>query len=375
MQQGNCLQVTPGETLTFWQKKGLDFVAFLQGRRDVILAIDITGSVEFNDEGRIRLRQIIEDSLQPGDSVIVVPFASHIGKVSEPILFYDDGDLETIIEAVPWKSNPDRRNTDIQRAEGYVYAKLARINQCRLSEEKGIRAQSAVWITDAPLLTDAGISSEKWIETPEDSPFRIEDSLESVERSNWINALPLTLRSREIGASDKNQNKYQLSIVDIAPTAQEFCTPAPGGQEICQVNAYLLNQLLIPILGILFVTFATILAGIFGIRYWARLKTSWTLLVYRDVDFDEAERHTLRSGGRITIGGDGVNAIECQGEGIHGYVERRGNQFFLKPSKQEPIFYQGEKVTQEMEIDKSSVSLIYSENNRDFEIKIQIIRK
>jgi hypothetical protein len=44
--------------------------------RDVVLAINLTESVGLNDERRLRLKQIIQDSLVPSDSVHIVPFAS-----------------------------------------------------------------------------------------------------------------------------------------------------------------------------------------------------------------------------------------------------------------------------------------------------------
>jgi hypothetical protein len=372
MKQGDCLRVTPGESLTSWQKTGLDLVARLQGGRDVILAIDLTGSVNFNDEGRTRLRQIIEDSLQSGDSVIIVPFASDIGQVSEAISFRGREDIDKILQAIPWESNPDIRNTDIQHAEGYVYPKLARINQCRLSEGKGIKAQSVVWITDAPLSTDAGITSEKWVETPRNSPFRVANSAESVARSSWLNALPIELRSREIIAS--NGSKYQLAIADIAPTVQEFCTPAPGAKETCLVNGYLIHQLWLPVSGISIASIVAILVTFFGLRYLLRVRTPWKLQVTSNLHPDEVQKYTLRSGGKIAIGGDNENAIECKGGEIRGYLERRGNRFFLRPSKHEPIFYRGNEVTKEMEITNSSLTLTYAEKNRDFEIKIQITK-
>lgn len=71
-------RVTPGQPLTPQQQTGLELVARLHSERDVVLAIDLTESVGLNNEGRIRLRQIIEDSLKPGDSVYVVPFASNV---------------------------------------------------------------------------------------------------------------------------------------------------------------------------------------------------------------------------------------------------------------------------------------------------------
>lgn len=50
----------------------------IYGGRDVVIAIDLTESVGLNAEGRLRLTQIIEDSLHRGDTVYVVPFASDV---------------------------------------------------------------------------------------------------------------------------------------------------------------------------------------------------------------------------------------------------------------------------------------------------------
>jgi hypothetical protein len=73
--------VTPGQPLSPQQKMGLELVSRLHKGRDVVIAIDLTESVGINGEGRIRLRQIIEDSLKPGDSVYVVPFVSSLNSV------------------------------------------------------------------------------------------------------------------------------------------------------------------------------------------------------------------------------------------------------------------------------------------------------
>ncbi|MDB9521724.1 hypothetical protein PN480_07125 [Dolichospermum circinale CS-1225] len=72
-------KISPGQPLTDIQKNGLQLVSLLTGgKRDVVLAIDVTESVGFNDQGRIRLRQIVTDSLKIGDSVYVVPFAQNL---------------------------------------------------------------------------------------------------------------------------------------------------------------------------------------------------------------------------------------------------------------------------------------------------------
>ena len=52
-------RVTPGQPLTSIQKSGLEWFALLHGGKDVVLAVDITGSVGLNDSGRTRLTQII----------------------------------------------------------------------------------------------------------------------------------------------------------------------------------------------------------------------------------------------------------------------------------------------------------------------------
>jgi hypothetical protein len=66
----NCSTVVPGQLLNFWQKAGLKLDATLHGGRDVVLAIDLTDSVGLNDEGRIRIGQIIKDTLRSGDRAI-----------------------------------------------------------------------------------------------------------------------------------------------------------------------------------------------------------------------------------------------------------------------------------------------------------------
>jgi hypothetical protein len=124
MKTGDCSTVTPGKNLNPQQKQGLELITRLHGGRDVVLAIDLTGSVDFSDRGRIYLRQIIEESLQSGDSVYVVPFASQVNPLSpqskpfsNPITFHGKKDIDKVLKTIPWESDSNLRNTDIQRAE------------------------------------------------------------------------------------------------------------------------------------------------------------------------------------------------------------------------------------------------------------------
>ncbi len=372
MKTGDCSSVTPGETLNSWQRAGLNLVSSFGGR-DVVLAIDLTGSVEFNDQGRIRLRQIIEDSLRPGDTVYVIPFASEIKPTvggnkpfANPIRFEGKQDVEKILSVIPWESNPNIRNTDIQRAELSIYQGIARLNQCRLSDGEGVKSQSVVWITDAPLNTKAGIDSNTWIETPADSPFRVASSPESVEREKWLSALPLNTREKSLSKTT------DLSIVDVPATVQEFCTPAPGGKESCLINSYLIGKLWLPglICGI------GLIGAVALLRHFISLATPWELEIKFDSDEErEKQKCRLKNKQRIPIGDDGFNSIYCPGEDVRGYLERRGNKLFLKPTQQAPILYKDEEVTRPIEIQNSILRIDCPQNQQPFDLTIQVNRK
>lgn len=230
--------VTPEQPLTSLQKSGLESVARLHGGKDVVLAIDLTGSVGLNDSGRTRLTQIIKNSLEPGDSVYIVPFASGVNLPENVIQFRNKSQIPELLKFIPFQLDPSRANTDIQRAELAIYRYLAQQNQDRLNKHQPIKSQSVVWITDAPLFINLRdgcqySSSLEWVETPASSPFRNLGSLESQSRQAWLKALCPVMDKRSLPLGS-----YNLTVVDIAPTVQESCTPAPGGESICLVNSY-----------------------------------------------------------------------------------------------------------------------------------------
>ena len=366
----SCSKVVPShQPLSDWQKTGLKLTSSQQGR-DVVLAIDLTGSVRLNDEGRLRLKQIIQDSLHPGDAVYVVPFASTVNPLQPQVDCLSAGaampfdgkpaDIDRILQTLPLKSSDALQNTDIQIAEATIYKGLAQLNQCRLTANKSIRSQSVVWLTDAPLLTKPGITSAIWVETPATSPFRQQNSAASKERQEWLNALPLQMRSQKIG-------NYNLSVVDIAATVQEFCTPAPGGSETCLINGYLFQQLWLPVLlgslGIL----TTLAGGIWWLRHWRSLKQAWRLTISGESD-SEQQICYLRNRQKLGIGSD----IECQGHDIRGYLRREGNKLWLEPSGELPIHYQNSEVTQRQILTGRRIRLNYPHQSRELELTIVI---
>lgn len=336
-----------------------------------MLAIDLTGSVKLNDEGRLRLKQIIQNSLHSGDSVYVVPFASTVNPlhpqvdpiaVGAAIPFHGQpADIDRILQSLPLKPDSSLQNTDIQQAEAAIYRGLAQLNQCRLTGHLGIKSQSVVWLTDAPLLTKAGIPSSVWVETPATSPFRVANSAASQERQEWLKVLPLKMRSQKIA-------NYDLSVVDLPPTVQEFCTPAPGGQETCLVNGYLVQQLWLPALILSLGLLGSIGGGLWLFNYWRSLQQAWKLTI---TDEDDSERiHYLRNHQKLGIGSD----IECKGGDTRGYLRREGNQLFLEPLRGEglEIYYQNRAITQRQSLAGKHIRLNCPYQARDFELTINI---
>jgi len=375
----DCTTVAPGQSLNGWQKTGLELVSRLHGGRDVVLAIDLTESVGLNDEGKIRLRQLIEDSLKPGDTVYVVPFASTVNPTLPEVnpLTADKGipfqgkkeDVEKIIQEIPFQPDLSLRQTDIQSAELFTYRGLTQLNQCRLADKQGIKPQSVVWLTDAPLMTQRGITSQEWAETPASSPFRQENSPESQERESWIKVLPLEKRSVAI-TTDKNQT-YNLTVVDIPPTVQEFCTPAPGGAQSCLVTPYLIQQLWLPatVAGVSLLV-GGIAAGL-GLIYWLKLKTKWKLKVEFESGSEDEQICYLKNNQKISIG----EQIPCPGDGIRAYLERKGNELFIVPTKTAPIYCQGSEIYTRKKLDNNYLRINCPQGNQDFEFTIKIVKK
>lgn len=378
----NSTTVVPSrQRLSPAQKIGLDLVSHLQGGRDVVLAIDLTDSVGLNSEGRIRLRQIVEDSLKPGDSVYIVPFATNVilkeatpgsNPLGIPIEFNsrNKDNIDKILQQIPFNSDSTRSNTDIQRAELTIYQGIAQLNQNRLQRNGRIKPQSVVWVTDAPLLKEPGITSDVWVETPAQSPFRIPNSPESQRRQAWIEALPIKERSRTI--TTKNDREYKLTVVDINPTVQEFCTPAPGGEETCLVNPYLMKQLWLPGL----ILFLILVSGIFGaIKIW-RLQKKWELIVDFEVTADpEDQKCRLPNNKRIAIGefdSSCVDSIDCPGEEVRAYLVRKGEKLYLEPTNLADIYYNGRKIDSRIVVSNSRFRVNCPDGNRDYEIVIKI---
>ncbi|QSV71753.1 MAG: VWA domain-containing protein [Aphanizomenon flos-aquae KM1D3_PB] len=376
-------KITPGQPLTDTQKNGLQLVSLLgRGKRDVVLAIDVTESVGLNDQGRIRLRQIVEDSLKPGDSVYVVPFAQNVvfdevisveNPLGKPIYFSKENseNINKVLAKIPFNYDPNRYGTDIQRAELTVYQGVAQINQNRLAKNQSIKPQSVVWITDATLGTKPGITSEIWIETPANSPFRIATSPESEERQNWIKSLPLHERSLIIKNQDSKD--YKLSVIDLNPTIQEFCTPAPGGQETCLVNPYLLKQLWFSSLILLLL----IAAGIWSLCKFARLQKKWKLQIrFEDNAEDKEKLCILPNKKKIAIGEDDPScedSIDCPGGEIRGHLQRQGEKLYLVPIPEGNIQLNNKKIISKTLITNSRFTLNCPDSRqRDYQINVKV---
>jgi hypothetical protein len=268
----------------------------------------------------------------------VIPFASDISSLQDTSNIYPLGtpvqfssktkeNIDKVLHKIPLAANLKLQNTDIQRAELTVYQGLAQLNQNRLQQNQPIKPQSVVWITDAPLLTNSG---NDWIETPANSPFRVNNSSESQERQAWLKALPM--HKKELSIQNAQSKDYKLAVVDIDPTVQEFCTIAPGNKQICKVNSYLSRQLWLPAF-----IFSILLAFIpFLLWHFVKLKRKWRVTVISDLTEDEKECCPLLPGKSFAIGESDskcIDEIDCPGSEVRAYLERRGNQLYLVPTK------------------------------------------
>jgi hypothetical protein len=373
----NCTAIAPGNNVKSWQQFGLNLASRIYGGRDVVIAIDLTESVGLNAEGRLRLTQIIEDSLQPGDTVYVVPFASEVNPLQPEInpLTKQQGikfrgkpaDIESILKVLPFESEIKLNNTDIQNAELFTYRGLAQLNQCRLGENTALKPQSIVWLTDAPLLTKSGIDSATWVETPANSPFRLLDSSASQERQSWLQALPIKERSQTI--TTDNNRSYQLSVVDLVPTVQEFCTPTPGGKETCLVTPYLAKLLLLPTL----IVMGLIVGGCFWGKYLISVNKKWRLKISFESDKEEQVCY-LKNKQKIAIGDDNLNSIYCPGNESRGYLQRKGNRLYLIPLKTQPIFYREQKIVKKLAIKHDTFRLNCPLGAKNFTFNIKLTK-
>ena len=216
-------------------------------------------------------------------------------------------------------------------------------------------------MTDAPINTAPGIPSSLWVETPADSPFRKANSPESIERKQWLDSLNPVLYQRPI----KN---YTLTVADIQPTVQEFCTPTPGGKESCLVTPYLIHELALPLVLLILLGLTGIVSLVWGWKRQRSLQNKWS--VTETVEGEERLLFYLANHKRKNI--------ESQRGQIIAYLERKGNQVFLEKSNDvEELDVNGGNVTdtKPIKITSDHIRLTYREKGRNSEVIIKIEKK
>ncbi|MEN9251651.1 MAG: hypothetical protein Q6L58_04370 [Thermostichales cyanobacterium BF3_bins_165] len=343
--------IVPGNRpLTHLQENMLKWIGSWGGR-DIVLAIDLTESVGLNDPGRLHLRQIAEKTLTKGDTLHIISFAT---TTHPPIVLRYQGiaDIPKILEAIPMHHSSER-GTDIQCAELQIYKYLAEQNQKRLREQQPIKAQSVVWLTDAPLNLPQG-QSQRWIEAP-NSPCGASDSPEATERTRWLEILPMTVRSIQPGS-------FQLTIVDISPTVQEFCTPRPGGGEVCLVNDYLWGQLRWTLLLIAILAASTLGLGLTLFFRVVSQQVPWRITVRIQ---DQEQSFYLKDSQKIGIGGlipGTFQVIQLPEFEPIGYLERQ-NQKLRICAFNSDLMYNGQMIINRIDIPRSKRFIVLTYKN------------
>ena len=110
-------------------------------------------------------------------------------------------------------------------------------------------------------------------------------------------------------------------------------------------------------------------------KYFVSINKRWRVKVTFNSD-NTREQQTcyLKNQQRIAIGDSNLNAIYCPDEQIRGYIIRKGNSLYLKPTRIAPLYYRDREVTKEKKIDSNSLRINCPQNGRDFEILIRIIK-
>ncbi|BAU63456.1 hypothetical protein STA3757_08200 [Stanieria sp. NIES-3757] len=160
-------------------------------------------------------------------------------------------------------------------------------------------------------------------------------------------------------------------MVDLAPTVQEFCTPAPGGKETCLVTPYLAKLLWFPtIMGIIL-----LVAGGWWTRYLITLNKKWKIKInFESDDTKEPQTCYLKHNQKIAIGGNNLTAIPCPGEDIRGELIRKGNKLYLKPTNSLSIIYRDRELKTEEQITSDRFSINCPFEGKDFDITIKLTR-
>jgi len=350
----NPMQIQALEAITMLpQNKG----------RDIFLAIDRTQSVRIEEEGRVRMTQIIRDTLTEGDHIYIVDFATEVSFPKSPIVIRSNDDKAQLLNSLNFDADPTKQNTDIQNAEQKIYKRLAEFNQERLSNNSPIYRQSVVWMTDAPLFTSSPATEQDWIETPSNSPFRDVNSELSKDRTAWLQSLPFLSKTERSHIINGN---YKLTVVDIAPTVQEVCTYAPSGQTSCIVTPYLINQLWFPatIFGLGGIILATGL--ILGFLHIRTVKKTWKISINDEDNVKMRNRYEL-----------GQDPFDCEDSEERGYFVRRGKDLWIQPiqSNEFKILVDGDEINRNEKITKNYFTVkLTTKNNRSYEFIVKITK-
>jgi hypothetical protein len=167
-----------------------------------------------------------------------------------------------------------------------------------------------------------------------------------------------------------------LTVIDIAPTVQEFCTPAPGEKETCLVNPYLFKQLWPPALisGILLIALV-----VTGIKFY-RGQKKWQLIIdFLDTEKEDDKICSLGNNQRIAIGeydSSCVDSIDTPGSEIRAYLVRKGEKLYIDPTGDATIFLNGKAITEKTLISSSTYRINLNcpdtKRKKDFEMTIKI---
>jgi hypothetical protein len=107
-----------------------------------------------------------------------------------------------------------------------------------------------------------------------------------------------------------------------------------------------------------------------------RLQKKWELIVDFEVTAKpEDQKCSLPNNKRIAIGeydSTCIDSIDCPGEEVRAYLERKGEKLYLVPTNLAAIYYNEREITTRTLINKSKFRLNCPHRKRDYEIIIKL---
>ena len=118
-----------------------------------------------------------------------------------------------------------------------------------------------------------------------------------------------------------------------------------------------------------------IVAGGFWAKYLISINQKWKIKIDFESDTNQEPLTCyLKNNQKIAIGDNNLTAIPCPGEDIRGYLGRKGNKLYIKPTNNAPLLYRDRELNKEEQIKSDNFSFNCPFEGQNFEIRVIVVR-